>query len=195
MKNANEIEKNYGTGMIKMIKETDIEIINNIIKDDVCCSCEDEYCAEKKEFLERMLKDAKDCDLRTDQLEDTLYNCSIEVTQTTGKPNYATGILVGAIGTTMTLKSATFEEAVEYIKEFLPKDFDETIVPSRWKPEFKKHETEKVNEDTRKEIIECKETITKLLVKRNELLKEYNDLKKENTRNKKLLEDIKAVLK
>ncbi len=122
--------------MIKMIRETDAEIINNIM---ICCSCEDEYYAEKKEFLERMLKDAKDCDLRTAQLKDTLYNCSTKVTQTTGKPNYASGILVGVIGAVMCTKSATFEEAVTYVQQYLPKDFDETVIPTCWRNEFAKH--------------------------------------------------------
>ena len=144
-KNVNVIAKSHGIGMISMITKDDIETITNIIKDDVCCSCEDKYCTEKKEFLERMLKDAKDCDLRTAQLEDTLYNCSIEVTQTTGKPNYASGILVGVVGAVMCTKSATFEEAVEYIQQYLPKDFDETVIPTYWRNEFAKHEIKERN--------------------------------------------------
>jgi uncharacterized protein YwqG len=177
--------------MIKMIRETDVKTIERILEDDVC-GCEDDYCKEKREFLLRMLNDARSASSKTNRMKETLYNCSKEVTHTTGKRNYATAMLVDVINTIMDIKSATFEEAVEFIQELLPRDFDETVIPDNWKTEFEKHaktQTIKELEEIIKRKKECAEYWYESCLEKNDII-----LEMQRAERWKINEDRKAAL-
>jgi hypothetical protein len=180
-----------GKKVNKMIRETDVKTIERILEDDVC-GCEDDYCKEKREFLLRMLNDARSASSKTNRMKETLYNTSKEVTHVTCNQSFAKGILVGAVSTIMAIKSATFEEAVEFIQEFLPRDFDETVIPDSWKTEFEKHaktQTVEELEEIIKRKTEYAEYWYESCLKKNDIIREM-----QRTERWEINEDRKAAL-
>jgi hypothetical protein len=75
-------------------------------------------------------------------LRDILYNTDTDCTQSAERPSlrvkstnqiYAQGILVGAIGTLMAVNGWTPGQTVQIMREYLPADLDQEIIPESWR--------------------------------------------------------------
>jgi hypothetical protein len=82
-------------------------------------------------------------ELKERQLMDTLNNCSYECTKS-GDSNYdyARGIFVGVVGCMMSINDTDLIHALKMIKPYLPKDFDDMVVPDSWTEAFETIENE-----------------------------------------------------
>jgi hypothetical protein len=75
-------------------------------------------------------------------LRDTLYNTDTDCTQSAERPSlrtkntnqiYAQGVLVGVTGTLMAVNGWTLGQTAQIMREYLPADLDQEIIPESWR--------------------------------------------------------------
>jgi hypothetical protein len=71
-------------------------------------------------------------------IKDALYNVSKDVAHSKDQVQYGKGLLVGVVSAVMASKGFEFEEAVEAILPYMPKEVVSGCIPPSWQSAFKR---------------------------------------------------------